>query len=127
MRVSIQQGAWIAFSVLSLFIGWIIYQANTGEKISAFLLVEALPMGDKLGHLWLYGTLAFLLNLGLNLREFCCYRLRIYRGSLLVLTFAILEEISQQYFVLRTQDVGDVAADIAGICIAEFLLRRKTI
>ncbi|PUA29099.1 MAG: hypothetical protein B0W54_00315 [Cellvibrio sp. 79] len=116
---------WLAFAMLAGFIGWIIYQADTGEKIRLFLLVESFPLGDKLGHLWLYGALAFLLNLSLKLRKYHFHYLSIYRGSLFVLVFAIAEELSQQFFVTRTLDAGDLIADAIGIAIAEFLLRRK--
>lgn len=116
---------WLAFTMLASFIGWIIYQADTGEKIRLFLLVESVPLGDKLGHLWLYGALAFLLNLSLKLRKYHCYGLSVYRGSLLVLVFALAEELSQQFFATRTVDAGDLIADVIGIAIAEFLLRRK--
>lgn len=116
---------WLAFAVLAGFIGWIIYQADTGEKIRLFLLVESLPLGDKLGHLWLYGALAFLLNLSLQLRKYHCYGLSIYRGSLFVLIFAIAEELSQHFFATRTLDAGDLIADVIGIAIADWLLRRK--
>lgn len=116
---------WLAFAVLAGFIGWIIYQADTGEKIQLFLLVESLPLGDKLGHLWLYGALAFLLNLSLKLRQYHYYGLSVYRGSLFVLVFALAEESSQQFFATRTVDAGDLIADVIGIVIAEFLLRRK--
>lgn len=116
---------WLAFIVLASFIGWIIYQADTGEKIHLFLLVESLPLGDKLGHFWLYGALAFLLNLSLKLRKYHWYGLSVYRGSLLVLVFALAEELSQQFFATRTVDAGDLIADVIGIAIAEFLLRRK--
>ncbi len=116
---------WLAFATLASFIGWIIYQADTGEKIRLFLLVESLPLGDKLGHLWLYGALAFLLNLSLQLRECHFYRWNIYRGSLLVLLFAIAEELSQHFFATRTLEFYDLIADVIGIAIAEFLLRRN--
>ena len=116
---------WLAFAVLAGFIGWVIYQAETGEKIRLFLMVESLPLGDKLGHLWLYGALAFLLNLSLQLRKYHCYGLSVYRGSLIVLVFALAEELSQQFFATRTVDAGDLIADVIGIAIAEFLLRRK--
>lgn len=116
---------WLAFAVLAGFIGWIIYQADTGEKIRLFLWVESLPLGDKLGHLWLYGALAFLLNLSLKLRKYHWYGLNVYRGSLLVLVFALAEELSQQFFATRTVDAGDLIADVIGIASAEFLLRRR--
>ncbi len=116
---------WLAFLALASFIGWIIYQADTGEKIYLFLMVESLPLGDKLGHFWLYGALAFLLNLSLKLREYSIHHRKVYCGSLLILLFAAVEELSQYFFATRTLDAGDLVADVIGIAVAEFLLRRK--
>ncbi len=116
---------WLAFAALASFIGWIIYQADTGAKNTVFLLVESLPLGDKLGHIWLYGALAFLLNLSLALRQARAKSYSIYWGSLIVLLFALLEELSQQFFATRTLDAMDLVADIIGVGLAEFLLRRK--
>lgn len=123
MRISLRS-YWCAFALLAGFIGWIIYQADTGEKIHWFLLVESLPFGDKLGHFWLYGALAFLLNLSLQLRTRRIAGWTIYRGSLWVLAFALGEEFSQVFFATRTVDAGDLMADVIGIALAEFLLRR---
>lgn len=116
---------WLAFAALASFIGWIIYQADTGAKTTLFLLVESLPLGDKFGHIWLYGALAFLLNLSLALRQVQVKNYSIYWGSLIVLVFALLEELSQQFFATRTLDVMDLVADAIGIGLADFLLRRK--
>ncbi len=116
---------WLAFAALASFIGWIIYQADTGTKTTLFLLVESLPLGDKLGHIWLYGALAFLLNLSLALRQAQYKNVSLYWGSLIVLVFAVLEELSQQFFATRTLDAMDLVADAIGIGLADFLLRRK--
>lgn len=114
----------IAFVALASFIGWVIYQADTGAENRLFILVETLPLGDKLGHIFLYGVLAFLLSLSLKRRTHRLGGWSLNRGSLLVLAFAIAEEFSQQFFATRTPDVGDLIADLAGIVMAELVLRR---
>lgn len=123
MRVVLHMSRF-AFAALASFIGWVIYQADTGAESRLFTLVESLPLGDKLGHIFLFGVLAFLLSLSLTKRAHRLCGWSIHRGSLLVLGFAIVEEFSQQFFATRTPDVGDLIADLTGIFLAELLLRR---
>lgn len=123
MRVSLSMFR-LAFISLAGFIGWVIHQADTGAESLFFRLAESLPLADKLGHIFLFGMLAFLLSLSLKRRAHRIYGWSIHQGSLLVLGFAIAEEFSQQFFATRTPDVGDLMADLIGIVLAEWRLRR---
>ncbi len=49
-----------------LFIGWVIYLANTGQSSIFFQLVRVIPYGDKLGHLFLFGFLILGLNVAFD-------------------------------------------------------------
>ena len=95
----------------SLFILWIIYAADTGLDNVFFVLVDAIPYGDKLGHFFLFGILTLLLNLALRFKHLNQLPL----GSLLVFAFVILEELSQYFFPNRTLDIADIIADVLGI------------
>jgi len=115
----------IAFSIFFGFILWIIYEADTGANNLFLHAVDLIPYGDKLGHIWLYGGLALLLNLLLKRRVVLIKSMRLQLGSLLVLSFAVIEELSQGFFATRSLDAWDLLADLLGVCIAAFLVTHK--
>lgn len=106
-----------------VFIIYIIYLANTGQSSIFFNLVASMPYGDKIGHLAIFATLTFGANMLLNFRNvpFVNSKLPIYFGSVLVLLFAAVEELSQNFVASRTLDISDFIADIVGIAIATWL------
>lgn len=106
--------AFFAFLVL------IIYQADTAHYNFAFKMVGRIPYGDKIGHIVLYGIMAFLLNYGFRGKKW----LNLSVGSLIVFMFAFLEELSQAYFPSRSFDLADVLADILGIVLFTILFQR---
>jgi len=97
------------------FILWIIYLANTGQNSLFFNFVASIPYGDKLGHFCLFGLLTLAANFTFKLKSFQLMSFEVYLGSLLVLTFVVIEELSQFYIPNRTMDVLDFAADFIGI------------
>lgn len=101
-----------------LFILWIIYLANTGGKSIFFELVGAVPHGDKLGHMGLFGCLTLLAIFGSKFRTFSCGKINIYYGAAVVLVFVLIEEISQAYIPSRTFEFVDLIADSIGIIFA---------
>lgn len=101
------------------FISFIIYQANTAHYNYAFHMVGKIPYGDKIGHIVLYGFMALLLNYGLGGRKW--FRQQI--GSLVVLVFSVLEEISQLYIPSRSFDFADIAASATGIVLFTILFQ----
>ena len=72
-----------------------------------------IPYGDKICHALLYGMMALLLNYGFGFRKFYTYQV----GSIIVLTFATLEEFSQYYIPSHTFDLWDLAADFVGVIL----------
>lgn len=104
-----------------LFICWIIYLADSGQDSLFFQLVRAIPYGDKLGHVVLYGLLAFLLNLALRGRSVRWLGLELQRGALIVLAFALLEEATQAFFPNRTLDWVDILSDVTGVVMFSYL------
>ena len=93
------------------FICFIIYQADTAHYNFAFRMVGKVPYGDKIGHIVLYGFMAFLLNYGLDGKKWFKFHI----GSLLVLVFSVVEEMSQAYFPSRSFDYADILASVTGI------------
>ena len=128
-----------------LFIGYIIFLADTADYNFAFRVVGHIPYGDKVAHALLYGIMALLLNVSLGFRRvpLCCFlsqnkaetfvislyksmlRNTLYLGSFVVLTFAILEECTQYYIPSRTFDFWDVVADFLGVMVISWFFSRS--
>ncbi|CAA6821393.1 MAG: Trypsin [uncultured Sulfurovum sp.] len=104
-----------------LFIGFIIYLADTADHNFAFRMIGAIPYGDKLMHALLYGVMALLLNYGLNFRSHNFLGFNMQVGALIVLAFAGLEELSQYWFPSRTCDLMDFIADTVGVVLFSFI------
>ena len=102
--------------VFLFFILWIIYSADTGKHNVFFYLTDKIPYGDKLGHFFLFGILALLLNIALRFKRFKLWQ-KLPLGTVLVSLFVILEELSQAFFPNRTLDITDLLADGLGILV----------
>ena len=138
MRNSIN---WHITLPLSFFLSicYVIFLADTADHNFAFRLVGHIAYGDKIAHAVLYGIMALLLNYGLGFRRvrlpthlFKPFPTNIralanapYMGSLIVLTFATLEELSQHYIPSRTFDMGDLLADFVGVVLFSFRSTKK--
>ena len=108
----------ILLCVTSLFVAfvlWIIFMANTGQDMWLFEFTRKVPFGDKLGHFFVFGSLTLMANLAsrgsLIPFKFCS----IYWGSLAVIIFVTLEELSQYFFATRTLDLFDYLANLIGV------------
>ena len=106
-----------------LFIGFIIYLADTANYNFAFRMIGAIPNGDKLMHALLYGLMAVFLNYGLNFKSYKIWGFNMQMGAIIVLTFAGLEEISQYWLPSRTCDIVDFVADTIGVIIFSILYK----
>jgi hypothetical protein len=111
--------------VFFLFIGFIIYLADSADDNFAFTLIGHIPYGDKLMHGLLYGIMALLLNYGLNFKSKNILGFNLQIGALIVLTFAGVEELSQYWFPSRTCDVVDFVADTIGVILFSFFNTKK--
>ena len=108
-----------------IFIGYILYSANTGREILFFQILEYIPMGDKLAHIVLIGTLAYLLNIMLGAKTFKVNGVQILVGSFIVFGLMPVEEFSQMYIPTRNFDWVDLAANYLGIGIASQMAKKK--
>jgi hypothetical protein len=115
----------IAFLSFFGFILWVIYAADSGASNIFLRIVDWIPYGDKLCHIWLYGSLVLLLNLLLKRKVVMLRSVQLQLGSVLVLGFAVLEELSQGFFATRNLDGWDLVADVLGVYIAAFLVMYK--
>ncbi|MDQ3037265.1 MAG: VanZ family protein [Myxococcota bacterium] len=107
----------------------IVFLADTDRLAPLLTAVHAVPLGDKLGHVVLMGTLALTVDLALHARTVTVARVPLRVGSMAVLAVVVLEELSQRWLPSRNFDLGDLAADVIGIAIggalASLLLRRR--
>jgi len=99
------------------------YAANTGRELMFFQMLEYIPMGDKLAHVVLIGTLAFLLNLLLGGKTFTVRGVQILLGSCIVFGFITIEEFTQMYIPTRNFDWMDLMANYIGIVGASIKFR----
>ena len=103
----------------SLFILSIIYHANTDGSMGAMSAVRSVMHGDKIAHFFLFGTLGFVMNLAFSCKTWAWFGIPVYRGTALVLLFAIIEEFGQHFISRRHFDLLDLLADVLGLlCFA---------
>lgn len=107
----------LSTALFAIFIGWVIYKADTGQKCIFLDLVKMIPYGDKIGHFILFGILALGANLVFKLRGFRICNINLLYGAMLIFTADVLEELSQQYIPGRTFDIADLMATLAGIVV----------
>jgi len=116
---------WLPFVLWLAFVATIIVFANRGQARAFLGWVNSLPLGDKAGHLFLIGVMAFLLNHALACRVFPIGPLRLLQGGLIIGVVMTLEEFSQLWFSSRTFDLGDLLANFLGVLLAELLMRAR--
>lgn len=109
-----------------LFIIFIIIGADNGSLSSALRGIYDFPNGDKIGHVGLYGMLAFLLALAFP-RPLQPGRISMPMVILALLIFAALEEYSQQFFSTRTSDLVDLTFSFLGIATGTWLAMRPKV
>lgn len=108
--------------MLAIVVGAIV-AADIHRARPFFDWVEAHGGSDKFGHFLLLGGLALTLNYAL-LRLFRIGPVRLHLGGLIIGVLITLEEISQLWIPHRQFDLGDLAANYAGIAFADWLARR---
>jgi polysaccharide biosynthesis protein VpsQ len=116
---------WLPFALFLLFVATIIVGSDLGQLRSINQLVGALPFGDKFGHLFLIGTLTFLLNYALDGRTLKIGNLKVLLGCAIVAVAITIEEFSQIWMPLRTFDLIDLSANYLGIALAGLVWLRK--
>ncbi|MBE0540853.1 MAG: VanZ family protein [Verrucomicrobia bacterium] len=107
-----------------LFMAGLVALADSGHGRQFFRLADKVPGGDKIGHFLLFGMLAFLVNLVLRAAQIRLWRISFLKGSAAVLFVATLEEFSQLFLRSRSFDLGDLTADILGICFFGWLAKK---
>jgi hypothetical protein len=109
--------------LFALFVGSIVYAVDTGIGKPIFDFVRSLPLGDKISHFFLMGTLAGLANLAFGRRTAGSRRISPGLGTVIVAIVVVAEEISQIWIPGRSFDLLDLAADFLGIAGGDFAAR----
>ncbi len=117
----IRKFRYVPSALFFILIAWIIYEADKGIDNPLIKLGEKIPLGDKIGHFMIYGLLALLLNFTLSNHKLTIRRVTVYTSIVIVLSFAILEEITQIAFASRTFDLIDILFDVLGVIFFMFL------
>ena len=119
-KLNIARATALGFSLALL---WIIYLADTGQQNILFDLAKSVPYGDKIGHVAIFGFFTTIVNFALKFQSANIGRARIYRGTLFIAIFAVLEEMSQSFISTRSFDLLDLSADATGIILATLICR----
>lgn len=100
------------------FVIWVLVKADAGQPTVFHTFALSLPYGDKIGHFCIFATLTLIINFAFKLRRVSVFKRTFYLGSVVVLIFALLEELSQLMFPKRSFDLVDILADILAILFA---------
>lgn len=113
-----RKGLALFFFIFLLFVA---YWADTGTMPDILKTAYAFPNGDRLGHVVLYGMLAYLLTVAFPYRRVRVGAWSFSLGVVLALGMATLEEFSQLFIVTRTPDLIDLIAGYLGIYLSTWI------
>lgn len=112
--LNILKGVGVAFILLLAFAVFAMY-ANYDSGI--LQMVHSVPFGDKVAHFFVIGLLAFFANILFDRRTTDFFITPVLMGSLLVFTFATVDEVAQMFFEHRNCEFLDFVANYAGIYV----------
>jgi len=110
-----------------LFICWVILQADSSSDSIFFDVAGAIPYGDKVGHILLYGVLTSLTIVAVGFRRIYLANRCLPLGAVMVFVFAAVEEISQIFLPNRTFDMIDLCADLIGVVLFSLMTKRANL
>jgi polysaccharide biosynthesis protein VpsQ len=98
------------------FLGLVIFWANTNTMPTALRDIYRFPLGDKIGHFVIYGTLAYLLTWAMPFRRISVGRFSLPLGVVIAIIDCHASKNSARYFILRRNaDMFDLLAGYLGI------------
>ena len=116
----------LSFVLYCIFIVAVLLVADLGLMPNISALLQGYSGLDKVGHFILVGILAWLLNSAFRLGQLKLGRLRIFVGTIVVVTVVTLEEVAQLWIHTRRFELIDLLAGYLGIATAEIALRRQS-
>ncbi len=114
----------VLFYAFSAALIWITLVANTGGNNFILKTVDSIPNGDKIGHFFVMGFLAYLANLVMECRSFKIGRINILTASAIVAIFVVLDEMTHIFIRTRTFSYLDLLSDFLGILAFSLLAIR---
>jgi polysaccharide biosynthesis protein VpsQ len=105
-----------------IFLGWIVFRADTGTMPQLLVRIYDFPYGDKVGHFFLMGSLALSINMAFPACQIRLLNHSLPAGSLITSAGVLLEECTQVFFKTRTFSLADLAADALGIIIISIFI-----
>lgn len=118
---------WVPFAAMALFVGGVIFCADAGLARGLFEWLDRHPGSDKAGHFLLVGGVAWTLNRALRGRMIPLGFASVQAGGLVIAILMTLEEFSQLWIAGRKFDLGDLAANYAGVLVAGWLSPRHSV
>ncbi len=109
----------IAALLFFLFLVSVIWAADAGHMPSFLRAMYNFPNGDRVGHVVLYATLAFLLSRAFP-RAIRLFGFSLPIAIIALLIFGVAEECSQSLFASRTADVIDLTCSCSGIFLGNW-------
>ena len=100
--------------------------ADLGLMPNISALLQGYSGLDKVGHFILVGILAWLFNSAFRLGQLNLRGLRIFIGTIVVVTAVTFEEVAQLWIYTRRFELIDLLAGYLGIATAEIVLRRQS-
>ena len=110
--------SWISLGFILFLLG-IVYLANTDSDL--LKIFYGIPNFDKVGHFTLFGILAFFVNKAMGCKKTQVLGNVVLTGSLWIILFVGLEEVSQIFIATRNFDVSDLMYDLVGIYLGGFI------
>lgn len=108
---------WLPLVLILLFVGWVTLDANRGHFNYFIMLAASFEHGDKVGHFVIFATVCLLANLALRFRRWQQLPWQPEAGSVLVLLYALGDELSQLYFPSRNFEWLDLCAGVSGVLL----------
>ena len=105
----------------ALFLVLIIILADSGQAIFFFSTLAQIPWGDKIGHFFLMGVMAYLLTLATNAERLTICGKSLMKGPFWLAVVVTLEEISQIWLANRGFSLWDLGFDYLGIIAFSYL------
>lgn len=115
---------WLWFGLYLLMVVAVIAAADSGRFRPFFTWVNRIHYADKVGHFVTIGALAFFLNRALGGRVLRLGPVQLLLGGVIVAVVMTGEESSQIWIPSRRFEWGDLAANYAGVVVAQLICRR---
>lgn len=100
------------------------WSANRGVIPYTLAQMSAFPGRDLLGHFLIAAGITYLVNRAISWRTIRCKSRRFLLGSVLIVLFLTIEEISQVFLPTREFSFLDLGSDYFGVVLVGWVLSK---